>query len=70
LRGRSPIMINSNYYGLVCLNTKNCNLFLFKDSFNPGATHLQSARAANCVYAALLFRRQVERAEISPVYQI
>lgn len=53
LRSRSPIMINSNYYGL--------------DSFRPRASQKPAARAANCTYAALMFRRMIDRSEISPV---
>ena len=52
LRPRAPIMINSNYYGLDKIGNLGCQ---------------QSARAANCVHAALLFRRMIERSEISPV---
>jgi len=53
LRQRTPIMINSNYYAL--------------DAFNPIVSKKQSARAANAVYSALLFRRMIDRREISPV---
>ncbi|KAI6172014.1 Carnitine O-palmitoyltransferase [Aphelenchoides besseyi] len=52
LRQRSPIMINSNYYGF--------------DTLNENPTKIQAARAANVVWGALLFRRLVERQEISP----
>ncbi|KAK6051940.1 Choline/Carnitine O-acyltransferase [Cooperia oncophora] len=53
LRQRSPIMINSNYYGF--------------DTLYEHPTTNQGARAANVTYCALQFRRQVERQEISPV---
>jgi len=53
LRGRSPIMINSNYYGF--------------DTLNENPTTKQAARAANCTWGALLFRRLIERQEVSPV---
>ncbi|PAV83770.1 hypothetical protein WR25_24908 [Diploscapter pachys] len=52
MRQRSPIMINSNYYGL--------------DSMREVPTTNQAARAANMVFAALQFRRLVERQEVSP----
>ncbi|WKX96780.1 hypothetical protein Q1695_012880 [Nippostrongylus brasiliensis] len=52
MRQRSPIMINSNYYGF--------------DTLNEHPTHNQGARAANVTYSALQFRRQVERQEITP----
>lgn len=51
-RQRTPIMINSNYYGF--------------DTLNESPTRLQAARAANITWAALQFRRKVERQEISP----
>jgi carnitine O-palmitoyltransferase 1 len=52
LRQRSPIMINSNYYGF--------------DTLNLHPTTSQSARAANITWAACRFRRLVDRQEISP----
>ncbi|VDK83269.1 unnamed protein product [Litomosoides sigmodontis] len=52
LRQRSPIMINSNYYGM--------------DSIIAHPTHNQAARAATLTWAALLFRRMIERQEIKP----
>ncbi|VDM60070.1 unnamed protein product [Angiostrongylus costaricensis] len=52
MRQRSPIMINSNYYGF--------------DTLNEHPTHNQGARAANVTYSALQFRRQVERQEVTP----
>uniref|UniRef100_A0A0N5A3Y6 carnitine O-palmitoyltransferase n=1 Tax=Parastrongyloides trichosuri TaxID=131310 RepID=A0A0N5A3Y6_PARTI len=52
MRQRSPIMINSNYYGF--------------DTLNMQPTHLQAARAANITWAALLFRRMIERQEVTP----
>lgn len=53
LRQRSPIMINSNYYGF--------------DTISAHPTHIQAARAANLTWGAVMFRRQVERQQISPV---
>ncbi|VDN84011.1 unnamed protein product [Brugia pahangi] len=52
LRQRSPIMINSNYYGM--------------DSIIAHPTCNQAARAATVTWAALLFRRMIERQEIKP----
>jgi hypothetical protein len=61
-------MINSNYYGLVGFKKDQHNKnYLLQDAFCQGASHKQSARAANSAYAALLFRRQIERSQISPV---
>ncbi|XP_013061441.2 carnitine O-palmitoyltransferase 1, liver isoform-like isoform X2 [Biomphalaria glabrata] len=53
LRGRSPIMINSNYYGLDALLVHN--------------TSVQAARAANLIYAMLMYRREVDREELRPI---
>ncbi|VDD93929.1 unnamed protein product [Enterobius vermicularis] len=52
LRQRSPIMINSNYYGF--------------DALRAQSSMQQSARAANLVWIAFQFRRMVERQEITP----
>uniref|UniRef100_A0A7E4VSQ6 carnitine O-palmitoyltransferase n=1 Tax=Panagrellus redivivus TaxID=6233 RepID=A0A7E4VSQ6_PANRE len=52
LRQRSPIMINSNYYGF--------------DTLNLHPTKNQAARAANVTWAACCFRRLIERQEVSP----
>ncbi|KAH9525090.1 Carnitine O-palmitoyltransferase 1, liver isoform [Bulinus truncatus] len=53
LRGRSPIMINSNYYGVDALLVNN--------------TSIQAARAANLIYAMLMYRREVDREELRPI---
>ncbi len=53
LRGRSPIMVNSNYYGTDLLN-------------RPGTT-IQSARAANVVAALFNFRRLLDKQLIKPI---
>ncbi|XP_062330180.1 carnitine O-palmitoyltransferase 1, liver isoform-like isoform X2 [Osmerus eperlanus] len=52
LRGRSPIMVNSNYYGMD---------FLF---VTP--TPIQAARAGNTLHAILLYHRKLHREEIKP----
>lgn len=53
LRGRSPIMVNSNFYGI--------------DAILMHPTKIQSARAASCIYSCLQFRRLIERQELEPV---
>lgn len=53
LRGRSPLMINSNFYGLDALFLKT--------------TESQSARTGMIVSLLLYFRRLVERQELLPV---
>lgn len=50
LRGRSPLMINSNYYGIE------------KPGIPP--TTKQAARAGNLVHAALCFRRMISKQEV------
>lgn len=52
LRGRTPLMINSNYYGA--------------DYFGCPTTK-QTARAASMIYQFLQFRRLLERQEIPPI---
>lgn len=53
LRGRSSLMINSNYYGV--------------DVLSPAKTNLQSARAAVVVRLLLKFRRWIDRQELEPI---
>jgi len=53
LRGRAPIMVNSNYYGI--------------DAVLRHPTKIQAARAANVVYSMLQFRRSEDREEMSPI---
>ena len=53
LRGRSPIMVNSNFYGM--------------EIFNKPLTNHQTARAANCIKAALSFRTLLDRQRIKPI---
>ena len=50
LRGRSPLMINSNYYGI-------------EGPKAPPTTN-QAARAGNIVHAALCFRRMISKQEV------
>ncbi|KAJ8937761.1 hypothetical protein NQ318_006624 [Aromia moschata] len=53
LRGRSPLMINSNFYGI--------------DAILLHPTKSQAARAASTVHSLLVFRRLVERQELEPI---
>ncbi|KAM4677552.1 carnitine O-palmitoyltransferase 1, muscle isoform [Discoglossus pictus] len=53
LRGRSPIMVNSNYYAM--------------DYLYVTPTSKQAARAGNAIHAMLLYRRKLERGLIPPV---
>ncbi|KAL7977228.1 hypothetical protein Chor_009177, partial [Crotalus horridus] len=55
LRGRSPLMVNSNYYGM--------------DFLYVTPTPIQAARAGNLVYAMLQYRRKLIREEIKPTRQ-
>lgn len=52
LRGRSPLMVNSNFYGTDTL-------------LRP--TRVQAARAATIIHFCLRFRRLIERQELEPV---
>ncbi|KAM4572213.1 carnitine O-palmitoyltransferase 1, liver isoform 1-T3 [Odontesthes bonariensis] len=54
LRGRGPIMVNSNYYAMDFL-------YVFP-------THIQAARAGNAIHAIMLYRRKLDRAQIKPIY--
>ncbi|XP_037946654.1 carnitine O-palmitoyltransferase 1, liver isoform isoform X2 [Teleopsis dalmanni] len=53
LRGRGPLMINSNFYGT--------------DAIFMNLTNNQAARAANVVSLLLGFRRSIERQELQPI---
>ncbi|CAJ1057385.1 carnitine O-palmitoyltransferase 1%2C liver isoform isoform X1 [Xyrichtys novacula] len=54
LRGRGPIMVNSNYYAMDFL-------YVFP-------TPIQAARAGNAIHAIMLYRRKLDRAQIKPIY--
>uniref|UniRef100_A0A3B4V8W8 carnitine O-palmitoyltransferase n=1 Tax=Seriola dumerili TaxID=41447 RepID=A0A3B4V8W8_SERDU len=54
LRGRGPIMVNSNYYAMDFL-------YVFP-------TSIQAARAGNAIHAIMLYRRKLDRAQIKPLY--
>uniref|UniRef100_A0A3Q4BRH3 carnitine O-palmitoyltransferase n=1 Tax=Mola mola TaxID=94237 RepID=A0A3Q4BRH3_MOLML len=53
LRGRGPIMVNSNYYAM--------------DFLYVCPTPIQAARAGNAIHAIMLYRRKLDRAQIKPV---
>ncbi|KFV66414.1 Carnitine O-palmitoyltransferase 1, liver isoform, partial [Dryobates pubescens] len=53
LRGRGPIMVNSNYYAM--------------DFLHLFPTTLQAARAGNMIHAILLYRKKLDRQEIKPI---
>ncbi|XP_043824790.1 carnitine O-palmitoyltransferase 1, muscle isoform isoform X2 [Dromiciops gliroides] len=53
LRGRSPIMVNSNYYVMDFIMTQH--------------TNTQAARLGNVVHAMIMYRRKLDREEIKPV---
>ncbi|KAJ7998096.1 hypothetical protein DPEC_G00219020 [Dallia pectoralis] len=54
LRGRGPIMVNSNYYAM--------------DFQYVFPTSIQAARAGNAIHAIMLYRRKLDRAQIKPIY--
>lgn len=53
LRARSPLMVNSNYYGI--------------DALLVCPTDRQTSRAANLIYSSIIFRRQIDRQELKPL---
>ncbi|KAJ7313745.1 hypothetical protein JRQ81_005404 [Phrynocephalus forsythii] len=53
LRGRGPLMVNSNYY--------------IMDYLYVTPTPIQAARAGNLVYAMMLYRRKLTQEEIKPM---
>uniref|UniRef100_A0A2R8ZLV8 Carnitine O-palmitoyltransferase 1, muscle isoform n=1 Tax=Pan paniscus TaxID=9597 RepID=A0A2R8ZLV8_PANPA len=53
LRGRSPLMVNSNYYVMDLVLVKN--------------TDVQAARLGNIIHAMIMYRRKLDREEIKPV---
>ncbi|MFT7798131.1 carnitine O-palmitoyltransferase 1, liver isoform-like isoform X1 [Arapaima gigas] len=77
LRGRNPIMVNSNYYGMVS-KTVLCTAWLpsiqvltwsplcVQDFLYVTPTSIQAARAGNTIYAFLLYRRKLNREELKP----
>uniref|UniRef100_A0A672LSH5 carnitine O-palmitoyltransferase n=1 Tax=Sinocyclocheilus grahami TaxID=75366 RepID=A0A672LSH5_SINGR len=54
LRGRGPIMVNSNYYAM--------------DFLYVIPTTRQAARAGNSIHAIMMYRRKLDRAQIKPLY--
>ncbi|XP_020036709.1 carnitine O-palmitoyltransferase 1, muscle isoform isoform X3 [Castor canadensis] len=53
LRGRSSLMVNSNYYVMDLVLIKN--------------TNVQAARLGNAIHAMIMYRRKLDREEIKPV---
>ncbi|XP_034255804.1 carnitine O-palmitoyltransferase 1, liver isoform isoform X2 [Thrips palmi] len=53
LRGRSPLMVNSNFYGI--------------DAILMHPTKIQAARAATVIHTCLQYRRLIERQEMEPI---
>lgn len=53
LRGRDPLMVNSNFYAL--------------DPLEITMTTNQAARAANLIYASFLFRRTIDLQQLKPI---
>ncbi|XP_070506218.1 carnitine O-palmitoyltransferase 1, liver isoform isoform X2 [Chironomus tepperi] len=53
LRGRSPLMVNSNFYGV--------------DAIFTHPTKNQAARAASVCHLLLQFRRSIDRQELEPI---
>ncbi|XP_036167239.1 carnitine O-palmitoyltransferase 1, muscle isoform isoform X2 [Myotis myotis] len=53
LRGRNPLMVNSNYYAMDFVLIKN--------------TDVQAARLGNIVHAMITYRRKLDREDIKPV---
>ncbi|KAI5641402.1 choline/Carnitine o-acyltransferase domain-containing protein [Phthorimaea operculella] len=53
LRGRSPLMVNSNFYGT--------------DAILMKPTDCQAARAGNVIHLCLLFRRLIDRQDLEPI---
>uniref|UniRef100_A0A3Q0SIJ1 Uncharacterized protein n=1 Tax=Amphilophus citrinellus TaxID=61819 RepID=A0A3Q0SIJ1_AMPCI len=53
LRGRGPIMVNSNYYGM--------------DFLYVTPTPIQAARAGNNIHSFFLYRRKLNKEELKPV---
>nr|CAD7194400.1 unnamed protein product [Timema douglasi] len=53
LRGRSPLMVNSNFYGI--------------DAILMHPSQVQAARAATLIYACLQYRRLIDRQELEPI---
>lgn len=56
LRGRGPLMVNSNFYGI--------------DAIFVQPSKIQAARAANIIDLLLTFRRKLDRQELKPVREL
>lgn len=53
LRGRSPIMVNSNFYAL--------------DTVRELGSSIQAARAANVITAIFMYRKKLDNEEVKPI---
>lgn len=53
LRSRTPLIVNSNFYGT--------------DAIMLHSTNIQAARAAMIIWQCLQYRRLIERQELEPV---
>uniref|UniRef100_A0A5F9C908 Carnitine O-palmitoyltransferase 1, muscle isoform n=1 Tax=Oryctolagus cuniculus TaxID=9986 RepID=A0A5F9C908_RABIT len=53
LRGRGPLMVNSNYFSM--------------DLLYLTPSHIQAARAGNTIHAILLYRRELDQEKIKPI---
>ncbi|XP_050540748.1 carnitine O-palmitoyltransferase 1, liver isoform isoform X2 [Daktulosphaira vitifoliae] len=53
LRSRTPLIVNSNFYGI--------------DAIKIHATNVQAARAAMIIWQCLQYRRLIERQELEPI---
>ncbi|EHB12709.1 Carnitine O-palmitoyltransferase 1, liver isoform [Heterocephalus glaber] len=53
LRGRGPLMVNSNYYAMELLYVT--------------PTPIQAARAGNTIHSILMYRQKLDREEIQPI---
>ncbi|XP_046412845.1 carnitine O-palmitoyltransferase 1, liver isoform isoform X1 [Neodiprion fabricii] len=53
LRGRSPLMVNSNFYGI--------------DALLMHPSKIQASRAATIIHSCLQYRRLIERQELEPI---
>lgn len=55
LRSRTPLIVNSNFYGI--------------DAIMLHSTNIQAARAAMIIWQCLQYRRLIERQELEPVFK-
>ncbi len=69
-------MVNSNFYGLVCIDLLIIENYSFsfclfiQDAVYVRPTRVQTARAANIVCAAFQYRTELDHEIVKPVYSI